>query len=338
MVDVKEIIQEAVQGATPWNVPVIHPHRLCSNLIGQCKEKSSLNCGKCRLDAYCSPECQKQFWPIHKKRCITYTPEPVHQIASSTFDLAYFVDFSSNPPAYSQRLDRENISIIIREKCKEEGLDDLIATLERQWALFKIRSDVYGAVFYPKTVIVVTDSGKADRLLEKLKHADLFTNSLDYEGMSPYLLAKCHGVTPFAERQAILRDFAQVNSKVRIMIVSRIVDSLKFTVPHVETVISIADIAEEGPVDMVSRWQRMARMAGQKGTYMQLASDKLQPAFNKYDAGNTLKNTWNSDGCFRAQAARLFNSRATSQSQRGIEFFQIRMEMEQLLLSVSEYS
>ncbi|KAJ6495273.1 hypothetical protein C8R45DRAFT_165687 [Mycena sanguinolenta] len=33
------------------------------------KELKHRMCGSCQKDAYCSKECQKEQWPIHKKTC-----------------------------------------------------------------------------------------------------------------------------------------------------------------------------------------------------------------------------------------------------------------------------
>jgi hypothetical protein len=35
----------------------------------RCQSPASLKCSKCCLARYCSAECQKEMWPIHKKQC-----------------------------------------------------------------------------------------------------------------------------------------------------------------------------------------------------------------------------------------------------------------------------
>ena len=45
-----------------WNPKCSHPNKLV-------KRSSMLCCDRCRAIVYCSPECQKAHWPLHKLYC-----------------------------------------------------------------------------------------------------------------------------------------------------------------------------------------------------------------------------------------------------------------------------
>ncbi|KAG4079827.1 hypothetical protein HA402_014958 [Bradysia odoriphaga] len=51
-------------------------------------------CAKCRLQFYCSRECQKSDWKSHKKTCGSTRAEP-----TSTFDAASSTGYQNNPQA-----------------------------------------------------------------------------------------------------------------------------------------------------------------------------------------------------------------------------------------------
>lgn len=46
-------------------------HKSCSNPVCAMNEKKVklLKCGQCKITLYCSPDCQKGHWKIHKKHC-----------------------------------------------------------------------------------------------------------------------------------------------------------------------------------------------------------------------------------------------------------------------------
>eukprot|EP00466_Bigelowiella_natans_P001286 jgi/Bigna1/41036/e_gw1.49.85.1 len=51
-----------------------HPlqRRSCSNPACtkvEAKKQEFRGCGSCRRLVYCSPDCQKQHWPMHKNNC-----------------------------------------------------------------------------------------------------------------------------------------------------------------------------------------------------------------------------------------------------------------------------
>ena len=46
-----------------------HNGRLGPNQCGFCGAEANVKCGGCRVREYCSKECQKKRWPIHKTPC-----------------------------------------------------------------------------------------------------------------------------------------------------------------------------------------------------------------------------------------------------------------------------
>lgn len=68
----------------------------------------------------------------------------------------------------------------------------------------------------------------------------------------------------------IMESWKGVDSETRLLTVSR-KDALDWILPDVEFLVVVS---REGPAEMGPRWQRMARMAGQKGTYLQIVPSK----------------------------------------------------------------
>ncbi len=47
------------------------PHKYCSHL--PCVKRTSKKCSKCKSVQYCSIDCQKAHWPLHKAQCHSAT-------------------------------------------------------------------------------------------------------------------------------------------------------------------------------------------------------------------------------------------------------------------------
>jgi hypothetical protein len=45
----------------------MHPNRQCTG--GNCKNKATMRCSTCKSRYYCSTECQKKEWNVHKDLC-----------------------------------------------------------------------------------------------------------------------------------------------------------------------------------------------------------------------------------------------------------------------------
>ena len=71
------------------------------------------------------------------------------------------------------------------------------------------------------------------------------------------------------KRIELVKSWSTVDSIVRILLLSALSDS-EVIVPDVETVVVLSD---EGPEALGDRWQRMARMSGQRGCYMQFVPE-----------------------------------------------------------------
>ena len=49
---------------------------VCGNPACQKITPDARKCGGCRLESYCSAECQKAHWPVHKQKCLPLQDEP----------------------------------------------------------------------------------------------------------------------------------------------------------------------------------------------------------------------------------------------------------------------
>ena len=47
-----------------------------NKLCASCQSPCGLFCSRCRVTPYCSVECQKESWPMHKKACKLNDPTP----------------------------------------------------------------------------------------------------------------------------------------------------------------------------------------------------------------------------------------------------------------------
>ncbi|KAH7364559.1 hypothetical protein BKA65DRAFT_491617, partial [Rhexocercosporidium sp. MPI-PUGE-AT-0058] len=266
----------------PWNVPTHGPGRYCSNALIECPNAATHLCSRCNFDKYCSRECQKQFWSRHKQGCISYPKEPVHEIVSSDPTAPnYYKADAANPKS----LDRPNIFIDIRNKDGDESLACLDNRLQRQYVVYHIRCDFYGVARYPKTIIITDHENLATSLLDLIRDST-FTELAEWNNIKHWFRV-VHEETPATERQALLEIWSRIDSDVRVLITSPL-SELEFIVPDVENVIVFST---EGPRAMGPRWQRMARMAHQKGVYMQIV--------RKEGSDNEDYKVWGGLGCNR---------------------------------------
>jgi hypothetical protein len=233
------LMMEAITCATPWNVPANDPLRVCGNARDRCKNPANSLCSNCRLDKYCSQECQKTSWPLHKKLCRSHSKVPVHEVVSSDpKDVNYFMADTTNPKS----LDRPNIFLDIKNlDAGNETLAYMDRRLQLQYVHHKLRCDFYGIALYPKTVIMVEDRNLATTLLDLIKERTF--DRLQEWGKIKHWFRVLHEATPAADRQSLLETWAKIDSPVRVLIVSPL-SGLGFIVPDVENIIVFS---AEGP-------------------------------------------------------------------------------------------
>ncbi|KAG4429424.1 hypothetical protein IFR05_015098, partial [Cadophora sp. M221] len=115
------IKREAVQQATPWNIPTQGPGRCCSNALIECPNAASLLCSICMFD---------KFWSTHKKRCTSFPKDPIHEIFSSD---PKATNYYKADPANPKSLDRPNVYIDIQNEDGDEPLACLDDRLQTQY-------------------------------------------------------------------------------------------------------------------------------------------------------------------------------------------------------------
>lgn len=84
-------IKQWVDEANALCNPASNAHRMAevetyiAKVCGNCGESDNLmTCNKCRLIRYCSPECQRANWKLHKKTCRPSAPTNTFTIGNET--------------------------------------------------------------------------------------------------------------------------------------------------------------------------------------------------------------------------------------------------------------
>ncbi|KAJ7471929.1 ankyrin repeat-containing domain protein [Mycena latifolia] len=142
------------------------------------------NCSRCRIARYCSPECQKKAWPLHKKTCQpfsasnTVTLTPYYESFGNTIPTADLtrqaMGYPTQPSSWSsnrtraahtpKNLDREAKTLVLKvqvpytgnPKIRSTG-DLLLYTKKRDFACTIRRSD--GPEEYDRISDVVRTKG-----------------------------------------------------------------------------------------------------------------------------------------------------------------------------------
>jgi len=289
--------EKILKSATPWNVPSEHPDRLCGSDEAACARPGTLLCAKCRLNKYCSPACQKKVWPRHKKVCVRHFKRPVYDIVSyDPSDSDYFKTIGASP-------NRPNIAIIV--KTFPDPIAAISDHLIHMSAEHNYRVGYFGAARFPKTGIMLPDGQSCERMLKLIREFFVKNHMWTRGEVKEWLCGVTPGIIGESKRMKVLEEWPQVDSTVRILVVSP-PDHLDVNVPDVGTVIVVS---REGPAEMGPRWQRMARMSGQLGTYVQFVplddhaddDDDDDDDDNNIDEGGD-EGGWQGKVCRRTQA------------------------------------
>eukprot|EP01036_Dinobryon_divergens_P032915 gene32915-42600_t len=116
--------------------------RYAAHLCEQCNSETSQRCSKCREVYYCSRECLKANWSIHKRSCIRRnTSENMRRLANAVFSsdiLTYIIGFlvgSGSPASALTSLD------IIRITSVNKGIRNKLRSVSL-WTHLSIRVDL----------------------------------------------------------------------------------------------------------------------------------------------------------------------------------------------------
>lgn len=242
------------------------------------------------------------MWPSHKKHCKAYPQSPVHEIVSSDpNDENYFIA----DPENAKSLDRPNIFIDIKnEEDPLEGnaLSFVDHRLQKQFVLYKLRCSFFGVARYPKTVIITEHREIANDLLDFIRDST-FEELTEWSEIQDWFHV-VHEDTPTAERERVMQEWEKIDSEIRVVITAPL-GELEFVVKDVETVVVLS---AEGPRAMEKRWQRMARMEGQRGYYLQVVK-----VWEGLEAGDEYED-WGELGCRRETALKLIAGGASVSS------------------------
>lgn len=257
------------------------------------------------MEAYCSKDCQKKLWPIHKRHCQSqsFSAVPVHEVVSyNPADDNYFKKAN-----HSDEGSRLNIHIHV-EHGVYAAFDTIKLVMMRQYMMYRIRSSVFGTAKLSKTIIMLRpDKGVADFILEDVISGplnDIFQGKWKDE---QHMLRQIHQDTTAEERQEILMEWSKISSKIRVLLVLSL-SELDLIVPDVENLIVLS---RDGPVQMGPRWQRMARMQGQHGCYAQFVPEDSMTLIKGAAALGKGCNLWDLDTpeeCIRETALKVLRS------------------------------
>lgn len=243
--------------ANAFNIPD-GEGRLCGNDT-VCSNAGKSRCIKCKVDRYCSRDCQKAAWPTHKENCVAFSPEPTNTIID---------------PQEVEEAERENFmlrnleamsrpNILMLQKHSDSPASIVLHVLQQMFAEHHFRVGYYGLSRFSKMVILLDSQADCENL-KKILQASLL--KMWGEGEAKQILAALHDGIPPVDRQTLLDDWMRPEASTRILLMAS-KNHLEYIAPDTEVCIVLMPSAS---LDVIPRWQRMARMAGQKGRHVSI--------------------------------------------------------------------
>ena len=248
--------EEIMRRSNVWNVPNTNK-RLCHN-HEVCGELASITCPNCLFQKYCSEECQDEAWATHESECVKYNPNPVHDIVGMEPGQPNYFKNSGKPRAW----DRPNI--FIHTENSINPMEAFKTFFRGEAMVLAERVKHFGDALFPKTMIILRnkkDFGDFFAMLKQDNDCGIGQDKFDS------MVRVVNEATDLKERAAFLEEWKNPDSKFRVLINSP-VDDDELVAPDVENVVVFE---AENPDRSTTRWQRMARMLGQKGYYMTIS-------------------------------------------------------------------
>lgn len=240
-----------------FNIPD-GPGRLCGNDT-VCSQPGKSRCVRCKVDRYCSRDCQKAAWPTHKENCVPFSAEPTNTIVD---------------PQQVDEKERENFmlenlesmsrpNVLVLQKHSDSPASIVLHILQQMFAEHHFRVGYYGMSRFSKLVVLLDSQADCEALRSILR-----TNlsKMWGEGEVDPMLATLHDGTSSSDKQALKEDWMRPEASTRILLVA-LPDHLEYIAPDTEVCIVLRPSTN---LDVIPRWQRMARMAGQKGRHVSI--------------------------------------------------------------------
>lgn len=239
-----------------FNIPDGPEGRLCGNDT-VCSNPGKSRCIKCKVDRYCSRECQKAAWPTHKENCAAFSAEPTNTIID---------------PQEADENDRENFmlrnleamsrpNILMLQKYSDSPASIVLHILQQMFAEHHFRVGYYGLSRFSKMTILLDSQADCEALLKILRTSLL---KMWGEQETKQMIAALHdGISP-VDKQTLMDDWMRPEASTRILLIAS-KEHLNYIAPDTEVCIVLMPSSS---LDVIPRWQRMARMAGQKGRHV----------------------------------------------------------------------
>jgi hypothetical protein len=239
-----------------FNVPDGPEGRLCGN-DSRCSNPGKSRCVRCKVDRYCSRDCQKAAWPSHKENCTPFSTEPTNtivdplQVAEKERE-AFMIE---NLEAMSRP------NVLVLEKHSDSPASIVLHVLQQMFAEYHFRVGYYGLSLYSKAAILLNSQADCEALLQILRTT--LSKMWGEEVAGPMLAALHDGMSP-VDKQTLKDGWMHLQSTTRVLLIAS-KDHLDYIAPDTEVCVVLMPSTN---LDVIPRWQRMARMAGQKGRHV----------------------------------------------------------------------
>lgn len=154
-------------------------------------------------------------------------------------------------------------NVLVLQKNSDSPASIVLHILQQMFAEHHFRVGYYGMSRFSKAAILLNSQEDCEDLLRILRER-LSSMGVDEEG-GPKLAALYDGVSP-VDKQTLKDGWMHPESSTRILLIAS-KDHLEYMAPDTEVCIVLMPSTN---LDVIPRWQRMARMAGQKGRHVSI--------------------------------------------------------------------